>query len=78
MATIPAKLRSGDHRTPATARAMPIRIFVARCEEDYAPDINGRAAMLKLLMSQFLTRMSVCNAAVCDTYVATMIGEEQQ
>jgi hypothetical protein len=76
MATILLMLR--NHGIGAIARAMPSRIFVARCEEDYPPDINRRAVILKLLMSQFLTPMSVCNTAVCATYNANMIGDGQQ
>jgi hypothetical protein len=66
----PGEAQDRRSSLPAIARAVPIRIFVARCEEDHALDISGRAAMLKLLMSQFLTQKSVCKAAVCATYVA--------
>jgi two-component system, OmpR family, response regulator len=66
----PGEAQDRRSSLPAIARAVPIRIFVARCEEDHVLDINGRAAMLKLLMSQFLTQKSVCKAAVCATYVA--------
>jgi hypothetical protein len=59
MAAVLLKLRIGDLRPRATQRTIPIQTLVARCEEDYELGINKRAAMLKLLMRQFLTQKSV-------------------
>jgi hypothetical protein len=73
-AAILEKLRSGDHHTATKVRALPVRIFVARCEEHHVVGIIKREETLKLLMRQFLTDMSVCKREVCASYLLGLVG----
>jgi hypothetical protein len=71
----PSLRSSGSAIVGTKACALPVRIFVARCEEDHVIIITKRAAPLKLLMRQFLTDMSVCKCALCASYLLGLVGE---
>jgi hypothetical protein len=71
----PSLRSSGAAIVGTKACALPVRIFVARCEEDHVIGITKRAAPLKLLMRQFLTDMSVCKCALCASYLLSLVGE---
>jgi hypothetical protein len=71
----PSLRNSGSAIVGTKACALPVRIFVARCEEEHVIGITKRAATLKLLMRQFLTDMSVCKCAVCASYLLSLVGE---
>jgi hypothetical protein len=71
----PSLRNSGSAIVGTKACALPVRIFVARCEEEHVIGITKRAATLKLLMRQFLTDMSVCKCAVCASYLLGLVGE---